>query len=265
MASVETRAAAISPSQFNQLLGRYPSLIRSISSEKAAKAGQSTLLELDEYRYNVAVDAFRHDEPDRQMSHGDVQRLVEWKLRHGKFRPTLMKLVSSNDEEVVKKTIREAMAQYWSDNNIAKAIDAIAKLRGIGPATASLLLSVHDSERVIFFSDEAFWWLCCEGEKLPIKYNAKEYQQLNVAANEMAKRLQVGATDIEKVAYVVMKDGDLQPASSTIRPPTKPSIKKGKDTDQVIQKAPAPAKRKSSSLIDTNEGPLRRSRRLKSS
>lgn len=174
-----------------------------------------------------------------------------------------MKLVSSNDAEVVKKTIREAIAQYRSDNNIAKATDAIAKLKGIGPATASLLLSVHDSKRVVFFSDEAFWWLCCEGQKSPIKYNAKEYQQLSVAADKIAKRLQVGATDIEKVAYVVMKDGDLQSVSSTIRPQTKPHAKISKATDEAIQKAPA--KRKSSSLVDTNDGPLRRSQRLKAS
>lgn len=174
-----------------------------------------------------------------------------------------MKLVSSNDGEVVKKTIQEAMAQYWSDNSITKAMDAIARLKGIGPATASLLLSVHDPERVVFFSDEAFWWLCCEGEKSSIKYNAKEYQQLNVAADKIAKRLQVGATDVEKVAYVVMKDGTLQPVPSTIQPQTKSHTKGSKATDEAIQKAPA--KRKSSSLVDTNDGPLRRSRRLKAS
>lgn len=174
-----------------------------------------------------------------------------------------MKLVSSNDGEVVKKTIREAMAQYRSDNSIARAVDAIAKLKGIGPATASLLLSVHDPERVVFFSDEAFWWLCCEGKKSPIKYNAKEYQQLSAAADKIVKRLQVGATDIEKVAYVIMKGGASQSVSSTIRPQPKSCTKGSKAADETIQKTSA--KRKSSSLVDTDDGSLRRSRRLKAS
>ncbi|KAI0911108.1 hypothetical protein F4823DRAFT_327965 [Ustulina deusta] len=263
MADTDVLPENISISRFNELLSRYNSLIKSISSEKPLKSGQSSLLELDEYRYKVAVEAFQSKQPKRQMGHDDVKTLVDWKLRHGKFRPTLMKLVSSNDGEVVRKTIQEAMAQYWLDGNIAKAMDAIAKLKGIGPATASLLLSIHDPERVIFFSDEAFWWLCCGGQKLPIKYNAKEYRQLNIAADKIAKRLQVGATEIERVAYVVMKIGAEQSTPSTSQPQSKPPAKKNKATEEDIHKAPA--KRKNSSVIDTNDRPLRRSRRQKAS
>ncbi|KAJ2988108.1 hypothetical protein NUW58_g4151 [Xylaria curta] len=192
MADTDTLPENITESRFNQLLNRYAPLIESISSEKTLKAGQLSLLELDDFRYTKAVEAFRSDKPKRQMNHDDVKTLVDWKLRHGKFRPTLMKLVSSNDGAVVKKTIQEAMTRYWLDSDIAKAVDAIAKLKGVGPATASLLLSVHDPDRVIFFSDEAFRWLCCGGQKSPIKYNAKEYQQLNLAAAEIAEKLQNG-------------------------------------------------------------------------
>ncbi|KAI8955077.1 hypothetical protein F4801DRAFT_419445 [Xylaria longipes] len=261
MANTDTLPGNITRSRFSELLSRYASLIRSISLGKAPKAGQPSLLELDEYRYGVALVTFRSDKPRRQMEHDDVKKLVDWKLRHGKFRPTLMKLVSSNDEETVKKTIQEAMAQYWLDNNVTKAIDAIAKLRGIGPATASLLLSVHDSDRVIFFSDEAYWWLCCGGQKSPIKYNVKEYQQLNIAAGKIAKRLQVGATDIERVAYVVMKDDAWQSPPSASEPQSKASTEKAKATSQATNKALA--KRKSSSAIHTDDKPTRRSQRRK--
>ncbi|GAP84307.1 putative duf1479 domain protein [Rosellinia necatrix] len=264
MAATDILPENISLDRFSELLGCYPALIKTISSEKAPKAGQPSLLELDEYRYGVAVDTFRSAKPRRQMHHGDVKKLVDWKLRHGKFRPTLMKLVSSNEEEAVKKTMQEAMAQYWSDNNIVKATDAIAKLRGIGPATASLLLSVHDPEQVIFFSDEAFWWLCCDGQRSPIKYNAKEYQQLNTAANSIAKRLQVGATDIERVAYVVMKDAARQSAPSASQLQDRPStMKKDKAVDEKSHKEPV--KRKGGSAIEANDAPPRRSQRHKAS
>jgi hypothetical protein len=172
-----------------------------------------------------------------------------------------MKLVSSNDGEVAEKTIQQAMTQYWSDNDSIKAMDAIAKLKGIGPATASLLLSVHDPERVIFFSDEAFWWLCCGGQKSPIKYTAKEYQQLNAAANEVVKRLHVGATAIEKVAYVIMKDGPSKSLPSTSQSQSNPF----KDEPKVIDKAvpKAPTKRKNDLVTDTKDRPVRRSQRRK--
>ncbi|KAI1179104.1 hypothetical protein F4777DRAFT_535613 [Nemania sp. FL0916] len=262
MSDPNTLWGNISTERFNDFLSRYPSLIESISSEKAPKAGQSSLLELDDYRYNAAIDAFRSKKPKRRMAHDDVKKLVEWKLRHGKFRPTLMKLVSSNDGDSVKTTIQDALAQYWSENNVSKAIDAIAKLKGIGPATASLLLSVHDPDRVIFFSDEAFWWLCSGGQKSVIKYTAKEYQQLNDVAGKLARRLEVAATDVEKVAYVVMKDGS---TTTSTEPRAKlPPVKKEKVNDKKAEQKVA-GKRKSSQDTDTKDGPLRRSQRQKTS
>lgn len=128
-----------------------------------------------------------------------------------------MGLASSNPAAAAQTTISSAVKAYRasspaasssspSDASIATALAALTKLRGIGPATASLLLTVHDPARVIFFSDEAFYWLCCGGKAgASIKYNNKEYEQLRQAANKLVKRLGVGATDVEKVAYVLFK------------------------------------------------------------
>ncbi|KAH8194365.1 hypothetical protein TruAng_011474 [Truncatella angustata] len=217
----------ISNDAFRKLLDRYPTLIESISNRKSSKPGQKTLVELDEFRYHDATKLFSSKSPEQQMSHDDVKILVDWKLRHGKFRPTLMKLVSSNDAEAVKETVENAMRAYWKSPDANAALGTISKLKGIGPATASLLLSVHDPERVIFFSDEAFWWLSCSGKQTPIKYNAKEYQKLNDCAHALVKRLGVSATDVEKVAYVVMKDEPLPAAEgdTTLTPSAaKPAI-----------------------------------------
>lgn len=124
--------------------------------------------------------------------------------RHGKFRPTLMSLVSSNPPSA-SQTIQFAIKFYSSSKDIGSGVRLLSELKGVGPATASLLLSVHDPERVIFFSDEAFYWLCCEGKKEPIKYTPKEYLALRIEAEALANRLGVSAMDIEKVAYVLMK------------------------------------------------------------
>ncbi|KAI8628908.1 hypothetical protein F5Y19DRAFT_101760 [Xylariaceae sp. FL1651] len=263
MAEKDMLPANISIDWFQGCLDHYGSLVQSISSDKIVKPDQKSLVELDEFRYEVAVEAFRSDKPKRHMTHDDVKTLVDWKLRHGKFRPTLMKLVSSNDGDIVKKTIQQAIAEYWADQDVARAMSAIAKLKGVGPATASLLLSVHDPHRVIFFSDEAFWWLCCSGQKSPIKYNAKEYQQLSEAADKVAKRLQVSATDIEKVAYVIMKDGHSQFTPSISKSQAAPSREKEEAADEDLPKKAR--KRGNSSVIDTSQKPTRRSKRHKAS
>jgi hypothetical protein len=180
-----------------------------------------------------------------------------------------MKLVSSNEAPAVKSTIAKTMAAYRNKANTATAIDALTKFKGVGPATASLLLAVHDPDSVLFFSDEAFWWLCCGGKKDPIKYNTKEYQTLNAKAQELGERLGVKAVEVEKVAYVVMKDGAPEatpakpkPGASTARgktsePKPKPLAKK-KSHD------PPPAKRKQNTdEHEATQGSLRRSKRGK--
>src|SRR5690606_5348557 len=110
-------------------------------------------------------------------------------------------------------------------------------IRGVGPATASLILSVASQALpqytgpsgpgIPFFSDELVWWLCLgrypgsgNGEKhnrVSIKYNTKEYAQLFEAVGELRKRIAAEAeksgdsesakpafsvVDIEKIAYV---------------------------------------------------------------
>lgn len=116
-----------------------------------------------------------------------------------------MKLVSSNDPADAQDIIKEAFEIYDKKTDIGATLDVLTRLRGIGPATASLLLAVHDASRVIFFADEAFWWLCCDGKQSPIKYNAKEYRTLCSEVDKLRNRLGVGASDVEKVAYVLMK------------------------------------------------------------
>ncbi|KAK0384078.1 hypothetical protein NLU13_8167 [Sarocladium strictum] len=221
---------------FNIVLARYPSLIDGIDASKPNPAKKS-LKELDAFRYEEAPALFSGDKPKREMQIEDVQSLVEWKLRHGKFRPTLMKLVSGNDPSVVKDTVRTAIQTYRKNkSNPQAALDILVKLKGIGPATASLLLTVHDPERVIFFSDEAFYWLCGGGQKVPLKYNAKEYVVLREAAGKLQKRLDVSATDVEKVAYVLLKAPD---AASEVQPavPSKPQPM-GKGSPSLSEKKP---------------------------
>ncbi|MBE3041019.1 hypothetical protein IMZ48_00205 [Candidatus Bathyarchaeota archaeon] len=177
-----------------------------------------------------------------------------------------MNLVSSNDASTVAKVIEDALEAYRDTSDTAAAVDALAKLRGIGPATASLLLSVHDSERVLFFSDEAFYWLCCGGKKDAIKYNKKEYAALRERAGELIERLGVRAVDLEKVAYVVMN----QTAGASGGKEEKEESPEGNSASRDDTKKPSAArapseKRKRAPREDKKvvAAPLRRSKRAR--
>lgn len=131
--------------------------------------------------------------------------------KHGKFRPNLLKLVSSNSPQGVAAT---SLASFAMKDNIS-ALRTMSLLSGVGPATASLLLSVHDPDNVLFFSDEAYRWLVCGGKEQPIKYSLKEYEQLEVRARELMDRLGVGARDVERTAFVIMRGGAEEVKSET--------------------------------------------------
>ena len=82
----------------------------------------------------------------------------------------------------------------------------------MGPATATLMLSVHDPENVPFFEDELYEWVCCTPgggakakakTKTKLKYDMKEYRQLSEQVGRLRDRLHVRADEVEKVAYVI--------------------------------------------------------------
>ena len=118
----------------------------------------------------------------------------------------------------VRETTKKAFAQYEADNaDYAKALTILTKLKGIGPATASLLLSCYDPTKVPFFSDELYRWLHwadakSKGWDRKISYTAKEYKDLWQKMQDLRDRIEknsgqvVKAIDAEKVAYVLGKE-----------------------------------------------------------
>lgn len=167
----------------------------------------------------------------------------------------LMKLVSSNDKAYVEETIKNAIDVYKKPADTPAALGVLTKLKGVGPATASLLLAVHDPVNVMFFADEAFYWLCCDGKKDPIKYNAKEYKELSEEARTLIERLGVKAIDVERIAYVLMNDADSTPPATALPKVAKKSVGGG-DAE------PVASKRKQSPVV--NDAPvIRRSKRAR--
>lgn len=124
-----------------------------------------------------------------------------------------MNLVKSNSADVVKSTTQAGFASLKDDKDAMKSLKILTALRGIGPATASLLLSVYQPDEVPFFSDELFRWTHWDapGKKeynwdRSIKYNVTEYKELLASVEALRKKLGVRAVDAEKVAYVLGKE-----------------------------------------------------------
>lgn len=237
---------------FKATLARYPDV------------APSALAELDTLRYDTVPAKLASIKGEKHLLKADVERLVEWKLyaspsmssvpdfkapcrmrrqlthtrKHGTFRPTLMNLVKSNQADVIKSTTQSAFSSLDSNNDVLKALKHLTILRGIGPATASLLLSVYQPDAIPFFSDELFRWSCWggvgagssgstagEGWRRKIKYNAKEYESILGKVRKLKERLGVGATEAEKVAYVLgMEQADVDGG-----------VSKGKADDDVVE------------------------------
>lgn len=175
-----------------------------------------------------------------------------------------MKLVSSNDSAAVEDIVAEAIKTYRETSDVSKTLNVLTKLRGIGPATASLLLAVHQPDKVPFFSDEVYYWLCNNGRSESLKYNMKEYGSLISKSQDLMARLDVGAMDVEKAAYVLMKQGAEGPGSDRL--PLTQSKKSAAPAPEAPAKkqTPTSVKRKTSPAAALEEPPsLRRSKRGK--
>ncbi|KAH7085015.1 hypothetical protein BKA63DRAFT_559677 [Paraphoma chrysanthemicola] len=201
---------SISLSTFNTTLSRYPS------------AAPESLHDLDTQRYETIPAAFAKRVASIEETYllkAEVEKLVEWKLKHGTFRPKLLSLVQSNHESYIDSVTRAGFDLLPDTNlstkDVLAAVKKLSELKGIGPATASLLLSVGKPDEVPFFSDELFRWCVWDeqgspgGWKRKIKYNAKEYEQVVDRVRALRTRLggKVRAVDVERVAWVLGKEG----------------------------------------------------------
>jgi hypothetical protein len=153
---------------------------------------------------------------------------MDWKLAKGKFRPMLPKLIRSNAPDLVKsattdgfniwlKFFKSNNTSSWADIKTSDYIDAVKSsfklvcvLKGVGPATASLILSLLvDINAVLtppFFSDESFLYYVVEPTRpdSKIKYNVKEYtEELLPVYFEILSKVDLNMTTLERGGWAL--------------------------------------------------------------
>lgn len=108
---------------------------------------------------------------------------VQWKFAKGKARPALWKHLKSNTEKDVKENSKIAF-QKADAGEIRGSIEALAALKGVGPATASAVLSFY-SDQFHFMDDEVIECLH-QGKRT---YTVPLYMSLNDQCGNIAKPL----------------------------------------------------------------------------
>lgn len=173
-------------------------------STKRYKNGSFTLSELDEWtRDTLPKDlSYRYDMGGPvKLFKDELILLMEWKLAKGKFRTSLPKWIKSNSQGDVIDITTEGfgiLLDYftkvhnrvnWESSEerkeyvdvVRKSVKKLTELRGVGPATASLMLSllggINKYLTPPFFSDESFLYLVVDNIRpgTKIKYTLKEY------------------------------------------------------------------------------------------
>jgi endonuclease III len=111
----------------------------------------------------------------------------------GKFRPRLKQLISSNPAAEVKSTTQHAFKEIGDDTttaSIIKAVKMLSELKGVGPATATMMLQTA-SDDVPFMSDEAMLQVF-NGDKTKLKYDVKTCEAFTNEINKLVNGLNAG-------------------------------------------------------------------------
>lgn len=178
----------------------YPLITQELSDQSPKTFGPDAwpLTRLDVWRRTElpALLNSRFKKQNLHLTKAELALLMDWKLAKGKFRPTLPKLIQSNDSETVVQVTKAGLGMFMEDaqewkswsslsvtsyqQSVKSSLKKICELKGVGPATGSLILSLLNECTPFaapFFSDEAFMYFVQEPLKpgSPIKYNVKEY------------------------------------------------------------------------------------------
>lgn len=159
----------------------------------------------------------RHGEKDVYLTRDELIKLMDWKLKKGKFRATLPKLIRQNESTFVMQCTRGAFSTMLKDLDkeltteeytamIKSAMKGVCLLRGVGPATGSLILSSLSgitSRAPPFFSDEAGSYVLSKMGvfKGKLKYTMGEYLQYLSWFVDLDPHLEHNKTLLEQGAW----------------------------------------------------------------
>ncbi len=130
-----------SPAAWREALARYDAVIEG--------QGVAKLPELERwYRHELPglIAARKHP----HITHAEMVKVTEWKMARGVWRARNLVLVRGNEPGAVVKASTEALA---AAPHPSAPIAALAKLAGVGPATASAVAAAARPDIYPFFDE----------------------------------------------------------------------------------------------------------------
>ncbi|XP_066917325.1 uncharacterized protein [Clytia hemisphaerica] len=124
-----------------------------------------------------------HERNPHHLVKEDLKKLMEWKLTRGKFRPRLTQMIAENKEEDIRTYSEEA---FKNIDDPKKCIERLCKLRAVGPATASAILTAYKPEKYAFMADEAVQSVLSGKIDYTLKYYLKFLDEVRLKAKQLS-------------------------------------------------------------------------------
>jgi hypothetical protein len=134
-------ASSHAPAALRRALERYESVV--------AAQGVSKLPERDRW-YHEELPRAIAARSTPHVSLEELARVTEWKMSRGEWRARNLVLVRGNEPETVIETSTDALAKI---PHPTKPISTLAKLAGVGPATASAVVAAAAPNIYPFFDE----------------------------------------------------------------------------------------------------------------
>ena len=114
-----------------------------------ARQGVAPLAGLDRWYRDELPGAIAARKP-AHVTHAEIVKATEWKMARGVWRARNLILVRGNDAKLVEKTSTDALAKIPHPTT---PIATLAELAGVGPATASAIVSAASPDIYPFFDE----------------------------------------------------------------------------------------------------------------
>lgn len=167
-------ASSYSPAVLRRALDRYESVVEA--------QGVSKLAERDRWYHQELPRAIA----SRSTAHitlDELVRVTEWKMSRGEWRARNLVLVRGNEPEAVIETSTDALSRI---PHPTKPISTLAKLAGVGPATASAVVAAAAPDIYPFFDELVAAQLPELGK---VAWTLGYYSRYAEALRERAKKL----------------------------------------------------------------------------
>ncbi|EJK74911.1 hypothetical protein THAOC_03383, partial [Thalassiosira oceanica] len=180
-------------------IGHWDRAVVSYPTAVKAKGGPK-LVKLDKQREGIAKRWASIAKGNRYLSKEQLLDVViPWKFSMGKPRNALKPKLNSNSDEAVMHSTQRAFAVAdelqpqgggtEDREEFASSLNEVCQLCGVGPATASAVLSLYRPDSFAFMADEVIEVLY-EGKR---GYTIKIYRDINAKCANIARELNAAA------------------------------------------------------------------------